>query len=98
MRMNDEANKIRCEAMQPSVNNRMESLCTIIEAKMTEVNDTISQVKMENQSELSKMDEKFTERFTEMERRMTKIESQEKGSGRGRTEEVGKYQHSKKLT
>ena len=42
------------------------------------------------------MDEKFTERFTEMERRMTKIESQGKGSDRGRTEEVGKYQHAKK--
>ena len=43
------------------------------------------------------MDEKFTERFTEMERRMTKIESQEKGSDRRRTEEDGKYQHSKNL-
>ena len=95
MRVNDEANKSRCEAMQSSVNNRMESLCTVIEAKMTEVNDTISQVKKENQSELSKCDEKFTDRFTEMERRMTKIESQGKGSGRGRTEEVGKYQHAK---
>ena len=41
MRMNDKANKSRCEAMQSSVNNRMESLCTIIEAKMIEVNDTI---------------------------------------------------------
>ena len=54
MRINDEANKSRCEAMQSSVNNRVESLCTIIEAKMTEVNDTISQVKNEYQSELSK--------------------------------------------
>ena len=52
--MNNEANKSWCEAMQSSVNNGMESLCTIIEAKMTEVNDTISQVKKDNQSELSK--------------------------------------------